>query len=1175
MPIGHDIDVQKVTVDNDGRKVILCFKHNNNEFCIMNVYSPTQDHKLEQVTFITKLQNDIMENQDKSIIIGGDLNMHLSALDKYSTKFTQSKVSIKMKSIMEDFDLLDIWREHHPSVQRYTWRRNNPLSQSRLDYWFVTAELSYNISSCDVKPSIKSDHSLISLTMKNTSEPSIGKGLWKFNANLLGDLDYIEYMKGKIESYKLEYADFENDSLKWEIIKMDIRNDTTAYAITQAKLQRQHENELYNKLCSLSQNVDQNPNIIHQCDEIKAELEHINAIKAEGARIRSHALHIEDNEKCTKYFLNLEKRKSKMVNITKLKIENKGDITDPSSILNEQRKFYKNLYSSNEYDDSYEEIFFTDNIPCISEEDCNLCDDDITEHECLKALDSMKLNKSPGTDGLTVEFYQYFWPYIKDLVLKSILFAFNHNTLSNEQKRGVIRMIPKKGKDLTNLKNWRPITLLNTDYKILAQVLAKRLQKVLPSVISKDQNGYLENRFIGFNIRSILDTIAFTNNQSLTTIIAFLDFEKAFDKLNWKFMQKCLNKFGFGISFRKWVNILYTNIETSVINFGTTTKYFSPTCGIRQGCPLSALLFIIAVEILSLCIKGNKHIKGIKINGQEFKISQLADDATLFLNDICSLHTALSILYMFSKISGLKLNRGKTEILHVGSSTFSKRNPFGLTWGKDHVYALGSWFYKDELHNADTPLDKKINLLTQTLEAYSHRNLTWLGKICVIKSLGISRINFTISTLFTPEYFVKECKDRMESFFWNKKTHRIKTELLSNIKEEGGLKMTHLGYYIMAQKVIWIKRLLENQTTLPFHYLSTFLPEMKFEDFLKCSVKPKNIPDSIPPFYRQVLYVWFLLKQEPKSAMDFRRQVIWFNDYINIDGQMIFKKNLYEGGIVFVDDLFKMNGTAYTHVEFCNKYRINVSHLDYIALIDSIPSNWRKMLKCSNFVPVQPRLEDIFVVKGKNEKPVSLMKSKEFYVMLCERVTVQPTCKTKWNEYHKISFLDTQWKQIFGLPFILTKNTKIQEFQYKIIHRVYASDSYVSNFDKSVSKICNQCKTKNDIIHTFVTCSNVEMFWIEFETWYRTIDINNTFDIHDICNVIFGILSKNSFTLNFCILHAKWFIHCQKVRKQGVLFARFCSYLKRILQVEETISTKNKAVDKFNKELGHVFMKLM
>ena len=119
--------------------------------------------------------------------------------------------------------------------------------------------------------------------------------------------------------------------------------------------------------------------------------------------------------------------------------------------------------------------------------------------------------------------------------------------------------------------------------------------------------------------------------------------------------------------------------------------------------------------------------------------------------------------------------------------------------------------------------------------------------------------------------------------------------------------------------------------------------------------------------------------------------------------------------------------------------------------------------------------------------------------------------------------------------------------------------------------MCNQYNIKNDIIHTFVTCLNVA----EFETWCQTIDMNKTFNIRDVCNLIFGILSNDSFTLNFCILHAKWFIHCQKFRKQRVLFAKFCSYLEVVLHVEQTISPRNKMVDKFNKELGRVLLKLL
>ena len=121
-------------------------------------------------------------------------------------------------------------------------------------------------------------------------------------------------------------------------------------------------------------------------------------------------------------------------------------------------------------------------MPVISDEEQDLCDAKISIKECKTALLKMKANKSPGTDGLIVEFYRYFWEDIKS----SFISAFDCETLSCEQRRGVIRLIPKKGKDLTNVKNWRPISLLNIEYKLLTQRLANRLQSVLPSVISLD-----------------------------------------------------------------------------------------------------------------------------------------------------------------------------------------------------------------------------------------------------------------------------------------------------------------------------------------------------------------------------------------------------------------------------------------------------------------------------------------------------------------------------------------------------------------------------------------------------------------------------------------------------------------------------------------------------------------
>ena len=170
--------------------------------------------------------------------------------------------------------------------------------------------------------------------------------------------------------------------------------------------------------------------------------------------------------------------------------------------------YYSNLYNPD--DKSNQKCncsnFLQDKIfPQISHRTSALCETVITTEEVKKAVISLDGNKSPGSDGLPSEFYKI----ISDLVLQSYLHAFESGKLPASQKQGAITLVPKKGKNLTDLKSWRPISVLNTDYKILAKVLATRIKKALPEIIDSDQIGYMQGRFCGENIRLISDIIDF------------------------------------------------------------------------------------------------------------------------------------------------------------------------------------------------------------------------------------------------------------------------------------------------------------------------------------------------------------------------------------------------------------------------------------------------------------------------------------------------------------------------------------------------------------------------------------------------------------------------------------------------------------------------------------------
>ena len=265
----------------------------------------------------------------------------------------------------------------------------------------------------------------------------------------------------------------------------------------------------------------------------------------------------------------------------------------------------------------------------MSEYEKQSCDIDITIDECANSLLALNNNKSPGSDGFTTEFYNFFWSDIKFLVFNAFKFSFQSGILSNNQREAILTLLPKPNKDLRLLKNWRPISLHNTDYKILTKLLANRLQKVINNIVSEDQSGYIKGRFIGENIRTVLDVIEYCSQRTKSGILLFLDFEKAFDTVSWDFLFKTLDYFNFGDNFKKWISIIYNKPRATVLNNGHATNFFPISRGIRQGCPISALLFLLVVEILAINIKTNKDIHGININEKEIFISQLADDTTL------------------------------------------------------------------------------------------------------------------------------------------------------------------------------------------------------------------------------------------------------------------------------------------------------------------------------------------------------------------------------------------------------------------------------------------------------------------------------------------------------------------------------------------------------------------
>ena len=292
----------------------------------------------------------------------------------------------------------------------------------------------------------------------------------------------------------------------------------------------------------------------------------------------------------------------------------------------------------------------------INNQEKEMLDKPLSFSEFSAALKDMQLDSAPGSDGLTVAFYKMFWKSIGAVLFDAIMYAVEvSGQLHFSGRTGILALIPKANKNPEFLTNWRPITLMNVCHKIYAKVLANRIKPCLQKIISETQTGYMQGRFIGLNLRKLMDLLYMVEKEDMEAMLISVDFYKAFDSIEFSAVEGALKFFNFGERFVKMIIILYKNFQTKIMHNGYFSPYITPTRGVHQGCAVSGYLFIIAIEILAMQLKSNSKIRGIPIPQSEEKetVSQFVDNLT-----ICSLFDSNSLNTIVDELEKLYLNTG-------------------------------------------------------------------------------------------------------------------------------------------------------------------------------------------------------------------------------------------------------------------------------------------------------------------------------------------------------------------------------------------------------------------------------------------------------------------------------------------------------------------------------------
>ena len=396
--------------------------------------------------------------------------------------------------------------------------------------------------------------------------------------------------------------------------------------------------------------------------------------------------------------------------------------------------------------------------------------------------------------------------------------------------------------------------------------------------------------------------------------------------------------YNFGDCLRTWIKVLYTKVESTVLNNGFATNWFKPSAGVRQGCPLSPYLFILTAELMSNKIRQSIDFKGISVFEKEIRVSQFADDTNLFCADLSSVEKGLQIVADFGAISGLKLNIKKTKAMWLGKWANNKDKPLHLKWVSSPIRILGIYFSYDEKGNNEMNFDLKINKLQAKLDIWRSRDLTLFGKTMIIKTLGVSSLIYSASNINVPNDIVGNVKRRLFSFLWKNKRDKIKREGLYRDYDNGGLRMTDIETMMKALRLAWIPRLLKNGQLngkfAPDHFLKSY---GGLRILLTCNYHVKEF-QNMPIFYRDILLYFHELKT--LYGCEVEDTILYNNKEICIDGKTFFWKEWFMKGIKRIEDLLDEKGQVLPFPVFQRKYSLKkTSFLHYFQVISAIPGH--------------------------------------------------------------------------------------------------------------------------------------------------------------------------------------------------------------------------------------------
>ena len=1104
-------------IDPMGRYVIFKTQKDDYTMTYCNIYAPNRDDP----QFFRDVFEKVRQLDSTYIILGGDFNVVREARDRSCMKIYHKESHNVISSFMEENNLVDIWRCKNPDSKTFTWVKNDRgIIWSRIDYFLISQGLQGKIEQCTISPGILTDHSLVSIEI-NSDTPKRGPGLWRFNNKHLDNNEFVDKMRKEIERTKYQ-SRFLNKIDAWELIKFQATQLAREFGRQIGLAKEERKFNLYKLLGNMQDDLIENPadpSLRLNIPRVRAELDSYLEEEAKSSAFRCRANYFEMGERTTSYFLNMEKRN--FVNKTMYRIsKSDGSITkDYAEVLHEQWQFYNTLYTS---DSRITFSLVNDTGICLSNEQKLYLEQDISKEELFDAVMTLKNNKAPGGDGLTIEFYRKFWKELIDPLFEMYSSCLDKGVLNKTARRGIISLIPKKSRDLLNLKHWRPLTLLCNDMKILAKLVSNRLDLIMEFLIGSQQVGFVKNRSIHCNIRTTMEVISYLNKKGRPGVIAMIDFEKCFDRIEHNAIKGAMRYFNFGKKFIQLTFLMFNKLELFTQSNGFFSEVIYKTRGINQGDPQSPGIYLLCSECMAHLLKNQ--LKGISINGIKNILSQFADDTGVYLSyEPLEIDNFCKILQHIETNTGLKVSYEKTSMYRVGSLAHTNAMLYtckDLRWTNENIDTLGvKLSITGEIVNQN--FDDVIAKMRSVASNWYNRGLTLIGKIVVINTLLTSLFVYKMTVMCDlSETQLKQANGIIHDFIWKGKKAKISARTLTKPYEDGGLKLTDLLAKQKSLHIAWIFR-----TKPPFlqecmySALSTELRELFWKCNLNCK-DAKRIFNGNNNLWHSVAQAWAELNFcNPGTKADVLDELIWFNSNIRICNEPICWSNWINKNVLFISDLYDTNMN-----EFVNTF--NMPWLEFRQITSAIPIMYRELLKQDQMGETHPKLYN----KLLNTSKISSFCYNE---LVKDHDQLIKYCRSWYEEIPNFDLSYDDYRKRFRELHTTVKIAKYKDFQYRLLLNKIVTGDKLFLWGIIDSDSCKLCNTGTEtVLHLFFHCKYAQMI-IKFIS--EICDNNNIeIEINPLKFILGNIHENPNHVINFICIVLKQFLY--RHRCQGSTF---------------------------------------